>query len=204
MKKKAFTLIEILSVIIIFGVGILAVLTLLTNSVGYFDTINMQTRATLLAKEALDLTFHYRDTNIEQGYPRNYVTYNENKGEMYIQPNQSYKVGFSNAEETYLELEMTDRPTDFDSAFETFFLEMSSDATDDFSTYHYLTDQKIQEKKEKADFNKGFARRVEFSAIKDENGNPIPNLEKKLLKISAHTLYKRGASTGEVILESFI
>ena len=55
MRQKGFTMIEILVVIVVFGVGILAILTMLTNSIGYFDTVNMQTRATMLAKEALDL-----------------------------------------------------------------------------------------------------------------------------------------------------
>jgi prepilin-type cleavage/methylation N-terminal domain protein len=78
MRQKGFTMIEILVVIVVFGVGILAILTMLTNSIGYFDTVNMQTRATMLAKEALDLVYNHRDGNLEQGYPRNYVGYDEN------------------------------------------------------------------------------------------------------------------------------
>lgn len=51
----------------------------MSHSIGYFDRINMQTRATFLAKEALDLSFHYRDNNLIQGYPRNYYDYQNDK-----------------------------------------------------------------------------------------------------------------------------
>ena len=38
----------------------------MANSVKNFDTINMQTRATLLAKEGIDLAFHHRDSNLDK------------------------------------------------------------------------------------------------------------------------------------------
>ena len=79
MRKKGFTLIEILVVIFIFGVGILAVLNVLTKSLGYFDAISMRTKATLLAKEGLEIAYTIRDSNIEQGYPRNYFRFEENQ-----------------------------------------------------------------------------------------------------------------------------
>ena len=94
MRQKGFTMIEILVVIVVFGVGILAILTMLTNSIGYFDTVNMQTRATMLAKEALDLAYSHRDSNLEQGYPRNYVGYDEtNNKEIVRTPLEVYKLG---------------------------------------------------------------------------------------------------------------
>lgn len=83
MRKKAFTLIEILIVIFIFGVGILAVLNVLTKSLGYFDAISMKTKATLLAKEGMEIAYTIRDNNIEQGYPRNYFGF-EDKKERYL------------------------------------------------------------------------------------------------------------------------
>ena len=77
MKRKAFTLIEILVVVFIFWVGILAVLQLLTRSLGYFDAITMKTKATLLAKEGIEIAYGFRDSNIEQGYPWNFLSFDE-------------------------------------------------------------------------------------------------------------------------------
>jgi hypothetical protein len=62
-------------------VGILAVLQLLTRSLGYFDAITMKTKATLLAKEGLEIAYGFRDSNIEQGYPWNYL---EGEDENYL------------------------------------------------------------------------------------------------------------------------
>ena len=63
---KAFTLIETLIVVFIFGVGILAVLRLLTYSLGYFDSIDMRGKANFLAKEGLEIAYNIRDSKIEQ------------------------------------------------------------------------------------------------------------------------------------------
>lgn len=63
---KAFTLIETLIVVFIFGVGILAVLRLLTYSLGYFDSINMRVKANFLAKEGLEIAYNIRDSKIDQ------------------------------------------------------------------------------------------------------------------------------------------
>ena len=57
--------------------GILAVLQLLTRSLGYFDAITMKTKATLLAKEGIEIAYGFRDSNIEQGYPWNFLSFDE-------------------------------------------------------------------------------------------------------------------------------
>ena len=190
MRQKGFTLIEILVVIVVFGVGILAILTMLTNSIGYFDTVNMQTRATMLAKEALDLAYSHRDSNLEQGYPRNYVGYDEtNNKEIIRTPWEVYKLGFSK-EGDYL-LEKSEKKSDFSSNFDAFRVVLETGDRNLPSYYRYL-----DEKDASTDVSKGFARRVEV-----EWGDFSTN---KLLKISSHALYQRGSTTGEVVLEGFI
>ena len=192
MRQKGFTLIEILVVIVVFGVGILAILTMLTNSIGYFDMVNMQTRATMLAKESLDLAYAHRDSNLEQGYPRNYVGYDEtNNKEIIRTPWEVYKLGFSK-ERHYL-LEKSEKQSNFSSNFNTFRVTLETRDGNQPSYYHYL-----KEKDDSNDVSKGFARRIEFSEVKW--GFP----KNKLLKISSHALYQRWATTGEVILEWFI
>lgn len=193
MRQKGFTMIEILVVIVVFGVGILAILTMLTNSIGYFDTVNMQTRATMLAKEALDLAYSHRDSNLEQGYPRNYVDYDEtNNKEIVRTPLEVYKLGFS--KEGYYLLEKSKKQSDFSSNFDAFRVVLEKGDRNLPSYYRYL-----EEKDASTDVSKGFARRVEFSKV--EWGDFSPN---KLLKISSHALYQRGSTTGEVVLEGFI
>ena len=160
MRQKGFTMIEILVVIVVFGVGILAILTMLTNSIGYFDTVNMQTRATMLAKEALDLAYSHRDSNLEQGYPRNYVGYDEtNNKEIVRTPLEVYKLGFS--KEGYYLLEKSKKQSDFSSNFDAFRVVLEKGDGKLPSYYRYL-----EEKDASTDVSKGFARRVEFSEVK--------------------------------------
>ena len=195
MRQKGFTMIEILVVIVVFGVGILAILTMLTNSIGYFDTVNMQTRATMLAKEALDLAYSHRDSNLEQGYPRNYVGYDETNNKEIVRAPwevwEVYKLGFS--KEGYYLLEKSKKQSDFSSNFDAFRVALEIGDGKLPSYYRYL-----EEKDASTDVSKGFARRIEFSKVKWE----FP--ENKLLKISSHALYQRGSTTGEVVLEGFI
>ena len=194
MRQKGFTLIEILVVIVVFGVGILAILTMLTNSIGYFDIVNMQTRATMLAKESLDLAYAHRDSNLEQGYPRNYVSYDETNNKEIIRTPWEvvYKLGFS--KEGHYLLEKSKKQSDFSSNFDVFRVVLEKGDRNLPSYYRYL-----EEKDASTDVSKGFARRIEFSKI--EWGDFSPN---KLLKISSHALYQRWATTGEVVLEWFI
>jgi len=202
MRKKAFTLIEILIVIVIFWVGILAILSIMANSVKNFDTINMQTRATLLAKEGIDLAFHHRDSNLEQGYPRDYYTRTGNNdwgNEEFLWTgwNTTFKIGLSvdGKKNPYYLLEkiaIWEYTADtFDEYFKTFALELTKleptkDNTPTPYTYKATTETP----------NKGYARRIEFVPPTIENLG--------LLKVSSHVIYKRWSFTGEVVLESLL
>ncbi len=195
MRKKAFTLIEILVVIFVFGVGILAVLNVLTKSLGYFDAISMKTKATLLAKEGLEIAYTIRDSNIEQGYPRNYFGFEDEK-ERYLweEKYRNFKIWFSPSG-NYRHFEKEEKSWDFESDFKTFYLELSTGAqNEEIAYYQPLPQHKLPVK--------GFARIIEYTPIKT-------NTEKerdtnKILKITSRVLYKRWASTGEVLLQSFI
>ena len=200
MRKKAFTLIEILIVIVIFWVGILAILSIMANSVKNFDTINMQTRATLLAKEGIDLAFHHRDSNLEQGYSRDYYTRTGNNdwgNEEFLWKgwNTTFKIGLSvdkNKNPYYL-LEKTEiweyTADTFDEYFKTFALELTKLKPQENIT---LSTSKATTETP----NKGYARRIEFVPP------TIGNLD--LLKVNSHVIYKRWSFTGEVVLESLL
>ena len=70
MKKQWVTLIELIIAIIVFGIGIIAVLHLITNNMNVVDTVKTQTIATSLAKEWIELTYQIRNTNLLVGNER--------------------------------------------------------------------------------------------------------------------------------------
>ena len=148
----------------------------------------------MLAKESLDLAYAHRDSNLEQGYPRNYVSYDETNNKEIIRTPWEvvYKLGFS--KEGHYLLEKSKKQSDFSSNFDAFRVVLEKGDRNLPSYYRYL-----EEKDASTDVSKGFARRIEFSKI--EWGDFSPN---KLLKISSHALYQRWATTGEVVLEWFI
>lgn len=197
MQKKGFTLVEILIVIFIFGVGILAILKLLTNSIGYFDAITMKTKASLLAKEGIEIVYNIRDSNIEQWYPWNFMEWT-NWGETYIWDENytTFKVGFSSGAQYYL-FEPKKKEADFESNFKEFYLELFTGDNKKKTTtaYYQHTPQKDLPPK-------GFARIIEFNPISIWTGEIVD--KNKIMKITSRVLYKRSSRTGEVVLESFI
>lgn len=66
VPKKAFTLIEVVIAIMIFGVGVLVSLHAVTYFIGIGDQVQKRAQATLLAKEALDIIYNQRDSNIRK------------------------------------------------------------------------------------------------------------------------------------------
>lgn len=87
--------------------------------------------------------------------------------------------------------EATDKKGDFESDFKTFYLELFTGGE---HAYYQHTEQVEVPKK-------GFARIIEFTPLKEGGAELDSN---KLLKVSSRVLYKRGTSTGEALLESFI
>lgn len=71
MNKKAFTIIELLIAMIIFGIWILVVVSVLNHNVLLSKTLSLKTRATMFAKEWMELVFNIRDSNNLQYKKRN-------------------------------------------------------------------------------------------------------------------------------------
>lgn len=160
---------------------------------GYFDTITMKTKATLLAKEGIEIVYGFRDSNIEQGYPWNYLG---GEDENYLWSSNkfsTFKVGFS-GEQAYRDFEPSEKKETFEENFKAFYLELyTGDSENTLAYYHHTPQNELP--------SKGFARILEFSPIKEWEAELDPN---KILKITSRVFYKRGSSTGEVVLESFI
>lgn len=204
MRKKAFTLIETLIVIFVFWIGILTVLNVLTHSLAYFDTITTKTKADFLAKEAIEIAYNFRDSRIEEWLPWNYLTWGA-EGDQYLWSwdNTIYKIGFSTESNPYWFFEKSSITVDwnkmsFDEIFKNFALELYTwDENNAIGYYRYTwTLSELPWK--------GFARYVEFSPIYELWSGWDTLDTNKIVKISSHTLYKRGSLTGEIVLESFI
>lgn len=68
---QALTLIEILISIAIFSIGILAISYLILSNIGLSERTKLKTTSTMLAKEAMELIYNRRDTNIKKWWLRN-------------------------------------------------------------------------------------------------------------------------------------
>lgn len=197
---KAFTLIETLIVVFIFGVGILAVLRLLTYSLGYFDSIDMRVKANFLAKEGLEIVYNIRDSKIEQWYTRNYIQekFEDDTLKQISLGDEgftNFKVGFSGSGNYYI-FEPAEKSENFMDNFRTFYLNFFTGEDNQELTYYSPLSLSSSEEP-----YKGFARIIEYSPIY-VGDQPLD--KNKILKISSRVLYKRGGNTGEVLLESFI
>ncbi len=70
-SKAAFTLIEMLVVIFVLGIGILSISLLISRNLSLVKNIHTQTTATILAREGIEMTYNVRDTNNLLWYRRN-------------------------------------------------------------------------------------------------------------------------------------
>jgi prepilin-type N-terminal cleavage/methylation domain-containing protein len=71
--KKAFTLVETLIVIAVFGTGILVVLYGIAQTLGQQDRAKTQITSSFLAREGIELMYHLRDSNYRKELPRNCI-----------------------------------------------------------------------------------------------------------------------------------
>ncbi|MCK9467548.1 MAG: prepilin-type N-terminal cleavage/methylation domain-containing protein [Candidatus Absconditabacterales bacterium] len=214
MKKKyAFTFIEVMIAIVIFSVGILAVLNLLTNNLKSMDRNNLKLQASLLAKEGIELVYNLRDSNIEKGLSWNCLMNDEmytwdseklsdkirrdNQTEIedivckgYFSIESGLKIGFD--PQNYLYSENFQISNDFIVNLTEAKLFFFSDNTG-LSRYAYSSNNTGVET--------NFARYILFKAVKENNETLAID---KILKVESHVLYKKGAYTGELVFESFI
>lgn len=66
-KFRGITTFEVIVAIIVFGTGILVILSLLTKNVSWLRDIKQKDTATMLSKEWLEIVYNLRDTNTDKG-----------------------------------------------------------------------------------------------------------------------------------------
>ncbi len=203
MKKlKAFTLIEILIVIIVFCVGILAVLLWLSQTLRNKDYAMTQIKSAFFAREWIELIFNLRDANYHKELPWNcifnYATINPTKVyeenvnpfcDKLLEPGTILKISMWK-EDKYLNTEVWALQNDFEKDFEEFQIYLHTWSNNWF-TYDYQKDNG-----EKT----WFARYLKVEQVVTEAWD----INDKLLKIESHVLYQRWTLTGEKVMETFI
>ena len=85
--KKAFTIIELVIAMIIFWIGILVVLNILSSNVNSLQKVKITTTATLIAKDQLATFYNFRDSNNIKYQAWNLIT-----GSQFFEAWKSYKV----------------------------------------------------------------------------------------------------------------
>ena len=68
------TLIEVMIAIIIFWIWVLVVMNMITSNIARLYDIKERDQAVTFAKEAMDIVYHIRDSNLERGQYRNCAT----------------------------------------------------------------------------------------------------------------------------------
>jgi prepilin-type N-terminal cleavage/methylation domain-containing protein len=71
--KKSFTLVETLIVIAVFGIGILAVLYGIAQTLSQQDRAKTQITSSFLAREGIELMYNLRDSNYHKELPWNCI-----------------------------------------------------------------------------------------------------------------------------------
>lgn len=184
MQKKGFTLIEIMIVLLVFSIGVLAVLKLILYNMDTMSDLDAKTTATLLAKEEVELAYNTRDSNRLASLPRDCIInkqYNENIQtpickNSFLDNNWLRTIEIKNGSIEWNKKEEDTLP-------KLFLTEQG------WYTYTQNNNPSI------------FSRYISFIPVKDQE-----NIIKTwyLLKIESHVIYQRGSKTGEVILEGFI
>ena len=213
-KLKAFTLIETLIVIIIFSVGILAVLHWLTQTLRNKNYADIQIKSAFFAREWIELIFNLRDANYHKELPWNCIfEYEESPGDIKLDENDQeennpfckwyfwsgnnniLKIWMWNGSE-YIRIETGNLDDDFDKNFSGYQIYFHTwNALNNSTGYLYNHNE------DEWDWTR-FARYLLITWVVDEDGNAVDR--DKLLKIESHVLYKKWYLTGEKIMETFM
>lgn len=220
MKKNAFTLIETLVAIVIFGIGILVVLFGISKTLRNQDYASTQINSSFLAREWMELVFNLRDANYHKELLWNcvftswwgnitiwnWITDSDDDGivideitsdvnnpycQWYFEPWMILKIWIWTWDE-YIHVEKSELVWDFETDFTNHQIFLHTWDTNNTFIYNHTW----------ADTEKTrFARYLLITWVV-ENGELISTGD--LLKVEAHVLYKRWELTWEKVMETFM
>jgi type II secretory pathway pseudopilin PulG len=207
---SAMTLIELLVVIFVLWVGILSISVLITKNLSLVKNVHIQSNATILAREWLEMVYNVRDTNSLLWYKRDCAqrTSQIDIGEMdantdpckkymWTGDNQMHRFtieGWLSAD-GQISLSGSDDGEDFETRF---------DANKLYLTGINVNNTNITGYTHKGTGETTLARYVEFTGMQSLPQNSLIT-NSDIHHIRSVVLYKLSeSSTGEVSLESFI
>ena len=201
-KTKAFTLIETLIVIVIFCIGILAVLYWLSQTLRNKEYANTQIQSAFFAREWIELVFNLRDANYHKELPWNCIPqlWISNDWEWCtknLEPWMVLKIEIWDWDD-YINVEVDDekniwdieKDDDFDNIFE------------NYQIYKHLDNDTFLYNHTKGDGEETWYAR--YIIIKPFNPAEWKIKDIKLLKIESHVLYKKWIFKWEKLMETFI
>ncbi|GHV25576.1 hypothetical protein FACS1894176_04380 [Bacteroidia bacterium] len=205
--RKAFTLVETIIVILVFGTGILAVLYGMSQTLSNQDRAKTQITSSFLAREGIELMYNLRDSNYRRKLPRNCIFQKSDTATLTLDSQGkeinpfclSYFTGDTVLKITmgtggnYLSIQTGTVTENFDTNWENFQLFYATGTENPEFSYRYTGSDSGQPLR--------YARYILVKTI-SEGSTTLP--ADKLLKIESHVLFKKGALTGDTVMESFI
>lgn len=208
-QNKAFTLIETLIVIFVLGIGILSIVVLITRNLSLTQQVHTHNTAMILAREGIELTYNYKNTNELLWYEwncaqrlipnENSISNNINNCGKYFWSgdggNYTFTIeGILPWQSQVLFQPLTSTISDFYSLWTGWQLYLTGITVwwVSFTGYTHNIGQKTP-----------YARYIQFSGMNNiPNNSPIKPSD--IHHINSVVLYNNGGKTGEVALESFI
>ena len=194
-KVAAFTLIEVLIVIVVFSIGILATFHWMTQTFRNESYADTQIKSAFFAREWIELMFNLRDANYHKEVPWNCIFNLNNAGKEikeidWVESENPYCSSYFN---TWMILKIWMWSWDEYIHIEEWTL--SNDFATDFSWFQIYYHTWTEEQKTR------FARYLVITWV-TENGETLPT--GSILKIESHVLYERMWTTWEKVMETFI
>ena len=201
MKKFWITLVEVLIAIIVFGVGILAILNVIISNIWLVDMVKSKTIWTFLASEGIELIYSLRDSNINRGVRWDCLFLNSN----------TYECDNYMKDVDYLQIALnwtwgkTITFSGFDSVY--FVKPTNSWFNDNVLYYHTGTIFWLSWWYYSYDSNWGiktkFARYLHFTWAYFAPGPSVWDKD-KILKVESVVIWKNWRKENKIVLESFI
>ncbi len=190
---------EVMIAIVVFWVGILGVLHVMTQNISLIDRSKLKATATLLNKEGMELAFHHRNTNV-------LLSYNWSCGERDASSNNDLWCDdiVTSGTNTYTiqtdqEWTYTIAPINlswsFSEIFEKTRLYSHTDTTDNYTIERFDHNQTDGTKT-------NFARFITYDKIVADDINQ--EAAKNMTKVTSTTLFSKWTITWEIIFESIM
>ena len=213
MKKvAAFTLIEVLIVIVVFSIGILATFHGMTQTFRNESYADTQIKSAFFAREWIELMFNLRDANYHKEVPWNCIfNPNANVGDWIEEDNEwnersnPYCSGYFNtwmilkiwmwSWNEYIHIEEWTLSNDFATDFSWYQIYYHTWYLSNGITWYYYDHAWTEDQKTR------FARYLLITWV-TENWETLPT--ENILKIESHVLYERMWTTWEKVMETFM